>query len=76
MFGHTVDANERERGLGVFLAEQQESNKAPAHASTVLAVNGKTVRGAIPRGQTRGAHLVAAYLVEQGVVLDCEAVEQ
>jgi hypothetical protein len=32
-------------------------------------VDGKTLRGTIPLGQTRGVHLVAAYLPEQGVVL-------
>jgi predicted transposase YbfD/YdcC len=32
-------------------------------------VDGKTLRGTIPLGQTQGVHLVAAYLPEQGVVL-------
>jgi predicted transposase YbfD/YdcC len=34
-----------------------------------LALDGKTLRGTIPLGETRGVHLLAAYLPKQGVVL-------
>jgi len=34
-----------------------------------LCLDGKTLRGTIPAGMTRGVHLLAAYLPEQGVVL-------
>lgn len=37
---------------------------------TVLVVlDGKTVRGTIPKGNTKGVHLLAAYLPEEGVTL-------
>jgi predicted transposase YbfD/YdcC len=32
-------------------------------------LDGKTLRGTIPAGATRGVHLLAAYLPEQGIVL-------
>jgi predicted transposase YbfD/YdcC len=48
----------------------------PERASIVLAVDGKTLRGTIPLGQTRGVHLVAAYLPETGVVLAQLAVDK
>src|SRR5665213_521205 len=34
-----------------------------------LCLDGKTVRGTIPAGMTRGVHLLAAYLPQQGIVL-------
>lgn len=34
-----------------------------------LCLDGKTLRGTIPAGMTRGVHLLAAYLPEQGIVL-------
>ena len=33
------------------------------------AIDEKTLRGTIPKGKTRGVHLPAAYLPEEGVVL-------
>lgn len=41
----------------------------PARASIALALDGKTLRGTIPLGQTQGVHLVAAYLPQDGVTL-------
>jgi predicted transposase YbfD/YdcC len=43
--------------------------------SFVLTLDGKTMRGTIPRGKTQGVHLLAAYLPAQGVVLAQVAVE-
>jgi predicted transposase YbfD/YdcC len=40
-----------------------------------LCLDGKALRGTIPAGTTRGVHLLAAYLPEQGVVLIEVAVE-
>jgi predicted transposase YbfD/YdcC len=40
-----------------------------------IALDGKTLRGTIPRGQTRGVHLLAAYLPGEGLVLLQVAVE-
>ena len=37
--------------------------------SVQIIIDGKTLRGTIPKGKTRGVHLLAAYLPEEGVVL-------
>lgn len=37
--------------------------------SILITIDGKTLRGTIPKGQKRGVHLLAAYLPEEGVVL-------
>ena len=34
-----------------------------------VAIDGKTLRGSIPAGRTRGVHLMAAYVPREGVVL-------
>jgi predicted transposase YbfD/YdcC len=43
--------------------------------SILVALDGKTLRGTIPKGKTRGVHLLAAYLPEEGIVLMQVAVE-
>jgi predicted transposase YbfD/YdcC len=75
VFAHAVDVDELEQVLGQFFHEQQASAEVPARASIIVAVDGKTLRGTIPSGQTRGVHLVAAYLPQEGVVLAQVAVE-
>lgn len=42
----------------------------------LVSLDGKTMRGTIPSGQTQGVHLLAAYLPEEGVVLLQIAVER
>jgi len=37
--------------------------------SILVAIDGKTLRGTIPKGKTKGVHLLAAYLPEEGIVL-------
>lgn len=37
--------------------------------SILITIDGKRLRGTIPKGKTRGVHLLAAYLPEEGVVL-------
>ena len=37
--------------------------------SILVALDGKTLRGTIPKGKTKGVHLLAAYLPEEGIVL-------
>jgi predicted transposase YbfD/YdcC len=37
--------------------------------SVLVTIDGKTLRGTIPKGKSRGVHLLAAYLPEEGVVL-------
>jgi len=51
------------------------SAEVPPRGSLLLVVDGKTLRGTIPGGRTRGVHLVAAYLPDSGVVLAQLAVE-
>lgn len=38
-------------------------------ASQLVSIDGKTMRGTIPKGGSQGVHLLAAYLPEEGVVL-------
>ena len=38
-------------------------------ASQLVVLDGKTLRGTIPKGKTQGVHLLAVYLPEEGVVL-------
>jgi predicted transposase YbfD/YdcC len=38
-------------------------------ASQLVVMDGKTVRGTIPKGETQGVHLLAVYLPEEGIVL-------
>lgn len=37
--------------------------------SILVVIDGKTLRGTIPKGETQGVHLLAAYLPEEGTVL-------
>jgi len=37
--------------------------------SILVTIDGKTLRGTIPKGKSQGVHLLAAYLPEEGVVL-------
>jgi predicted transposase YbfD/YdcC len=69
VLGHAIDVHELEETLGQFFRAQQAMAEVPARGSIILAIDGKTVRGTIPAGQTRGVHLLAAYLPERGVTL-------
>ena len=44
--------------------------------SRLVTIDGKTMRGTIPKGTTRGVHLLAVYLPEEGVVLKQVLVEK
>jgi predicted transposase YbfD/YdcC len=66
VLGQAVDPDALEQALTTFF--QTLPTDAP-RGSIIVAIDGKTLRGTIPAGQTRGVHLVAAYLPEQGVVL-------
>ncbi len=76
LFGQAVDVAALEQQLGQFFQQRHQANTVPARGSLILAVDGKTLRGTIPAGQTRGVHLVAAYLPQQGVVLAQLAVDR
>jgi hypothetical protein len=74
VLGTAVDPGAVEQALTTFF--QFPPSEAPARASVILAIDGKTLRGTIPLGHTHGVHLVAAYLPEQGVVLAQLAVDR
>jgi hypothetical protein len=50
------------------------SAEEPSPATEHLALDGKTLRSTIPHGSSQGVHLVSAYAVATGRVLDQEAV--
>ncbi len=59
-----IQTDDLERVAGEFLAQPSTAGTA-----VVISLDGKTLRGTIPVGQTQGLHLLAAYLPEAGVVL-------
>lgn len=75
IFAHAVDVVALEQILGTFFHRLHQPPEVPPRGSIILAVDGKTLRGTIPAGHTRGVHLVAAYLPETGVVLAQLAVD-
>ena len=65
---HAVSPEEVEAAVSQFF-QQRKPRKAPKRGSIQVCLDGKTLRGTIPAGQTQGVHLMAAYLPAQGVVL-------
>jgi predicted transposase YbfD/YdcC len=63
ILGGAIDIQEFERVVGTFFKKCQVDNEQ-------LAMDGKTLRGTIESGQTRGVHLLAVYAVGSGVVLN------
>lgn len=63
ILGHAIDVEEVEHVLGSFFKGCQAKAKQ-------LAMDGKTLRGTIEAGQTRGVHWLAVYGVQAGVVLN------
>jgi len=68
ILGQAVDVAELEHFVQQLIAPAQ-LGEVPDRCSIELALDGKTLRGTIARGQTRGVHLLAAYVPQQGVVL-------
>lgn len=64
VFQQAVDPAELEATLGAFF----QSLPHVGH-SLVISLDGKTVRGTLAASATRGEHLLAAYLPEEGIVL-------
>lgn len=62
VLGSGLDVNEVERELGLFLSACGGTEEA-------LAIDGKSLRGTIPSGETRGVYLLAVYAPKSGVVL-------
>src|SRR5258708_1559304 len=68
VLGHGAEPQEVERVIGAFFAQAitaPRSKRGAVH----LSIDGKTVRGTIPLGETEGLHLLAVYHPRQGVVL-------
>lgn len=59
-----VSIEELERTLSRYLHETYGGQE-----SQLVAIDGKTMRGTIPKGSTQGVHLLAAYLPTEGLVL-------
>jgi len=63
ILGQAIDIEDLEQVLGSFFTRCQTKAEQ-------LAMDGKTLRGTIEAGHTRGVHLLAVYGVESGVVLN------
>jgi predicted transposase YbfD/YdcC len=74
ILGEAVEVAELEKLVSEFF-KPTLTNAIPARASLILNIDGKTLRGSIPQGATRGVHLMAAYLPKQGLTLAQLAVE-
>lgn len=59
-----VSLDELERIFNQYLHETYGGQQ-----SQLVAIDGKTMRGTIPKGSSQGVHLLAAYLPTEGVVL-------
>ena len=67
ILGTGCDPDEVEEVLGQFFADSSFRPSLPGERH--LALDGKTLRGTIPLGESHGMHLVAASLLQEGVVL-------
>lgn len=68
VLAHAANPEELEQVMSQFF-QQPKRRKAPKRGSIQVCLDGKTLRGTIPAGQSQGVHLMAAYLPAQGVVL-------
>jgi hypothetical protein len=64
VLGKTVDVSEFEQVVHDFFAAQPQAGQ-----SVTIALDGETLRGTIPAGQSHRVHLFAAYLTGEGWVL-------
>lgn len=74
ILGHAVDTSDLEH-LVQHVLTPSSSGQVPDRCSIEVALDGKTIRGTIPTGQTQGVHLLAAFAPQQGVVLFQVAVD-
>lgn len=63
ILGKAIDVTEFERAIGTFFA-----NLPPCGTRVHLILDGKTLRGTIPCGRTKGLHLLACYVPGEGWV--------
>lgn len=75
LLGRVVDVAAFERLISDFLHELLQA-QAPAGRYLLVALDGKSLRGTIPLGSSRGLHLLAAYVPAHGLVLFQVAVDQ
>jgi hypothetical protein len=62
--GEIISAHELHRRFRAFLRQTYGGQQ-----SILVVIDGKTLRGTIPKGKTRGLHLIAAYLPAEAIVL-------
>jgi hypothetical protein len=74
VFGHAVILEAFEQVVAQISAPAS-SAEVPARGSLQVCLDGKTLRGTIPLGQSSGVHVLAAYQADQGVVLTQMAVD-
>jgi predicted transposase YbfD/YdcC len=70
ILGEVVSLDELEQALRHYL-----NLRYGGQSSVFICIDGKTMRGTIPKGYTQGVHLLSAYLAEDGIVLKQVAVE-
>src|SRR5690349_17846227 len=70
-----VEIDQLEALVAEFFKEQLEA-EVPARGSVVVNLDGKTLRGTIPKGQTQGVHLMALFWPKRGLVLAQLAVDR
>ena len=64
ILGEAIEVESLEKILAGYFDHQAQSSQ-----EVVVAIDGKTLRGTIEPGQSRGEHLLAAYLPGDGLVL-------
>jgi hypothetical protein len=64
ILGKAVLVNELQEVISRFLLSALQAGQG-----VEINLDGKALRGTIPSGQTKGRHLLAAYLPDQGIVL-------
>ena len=69
VLGQAVEPSQLEQALGDFFATGLYEGSRLQRGSMQVCLDGKTLRGTIPLGESQGVHLLAAYVPEQGVVL-------
>ena len=74
LLDRAVDPAQFARVVGAFFAEACLPQQR-VRGQFAVAIDGKTLRGTIPAGQTQGVHLLAAYVPGEGVVLAQVAVD-
>ena len=69
VLAHGVDPIQLEQTLGDFFATSVSEASRLQRGGIQVCLDGKTLRGTIPLGESQGVHLLAAYVPAQGVVL-------